>query len=50
LETGYRHFKLITGGFYRSNMYIALKVKLQIGTNDLDIETYTKKLENKLTN
>ena len=27
-------------------MYIALEVKLQIGTNYLDVETYTNKLEN----
>ena len=31
-------------------MYIALEVKLQIGTNDLDVEPYTNKLKNTLTN
>ena len=30
------------------NMYIALEVKLQIGTNDLDVEPYTNKLKNTL--
>ena len=33
-----------------SNMYIALEVKLQIGTNDLDVEPYTNKLKNTHTN
>ena len=41
METGHKTFLTHYGGFYISNIYVSiLEVKLQIGTNNLDVETF----------
>ena len=37
-------FQLVTGGFYKSNRYIGT-IKVPIGTDDCNVETYSDNLE-----